>query len=170
MDTPENKEEIIAFRSEPGTGFIMANVGFFIGAFFFMFLGFLILFLAFNPDVWAASSFIAFGGILLLFPIYNIILTIINFINKQDCILYNADKKFVLYSLLGKRIIVDPKDYVSVYANFWTSNMLIFSYRLSNKKVKRIRLGYCGNRRYLRRKMAEIVKQFHEENIPEIAQ
>lgn len=64
INVNESKEEIIAFRSEPGTGFIMANVGFFIGAFFFMFLGFLILFLSADPDVWAASSFIAFGGIL----------------------------------------------------------------------------------------------------------
>lgn len=164
INVNESKEEIIAFRSEPGTGFIMANVGFFIGAFFFMFLGFLILFLSADPDVWAASSFIAFGGILLVFPIYNIILTIINFNNKNDCVLYNEDKKFVIYSLFGKRIIVDPKDYFSVYANFWTSNMLIFSYRLSNKKVKRIRLGYCGNRRNLRRKMAELVKKASEES------
>ncbi len=163
MDTYENKEEIIAYRSEPGTGFIMANVGIFIGAFFFIYLGILIFFVD-NPDITAAISFVVFSGIILLFPIYNLILTIINFNNKQECILYNEDKKFVIYSLFGKRIIVDPKDYVSVYANFWTSNMLIFSYRLPNNKIKRIRLGYCGNRRNLRRKMAELVKQTHDEN------
>ena len=74
--------------------------------------------------------------------------------NKDNCIIYDADKnKLILSTLQNKRIEIDPNDYVSVRYGFSTDLMLMMYYRLPDKRIKKVNLGYCENRESVRQQL-----------------
>lgn len=69
----------------------------------------------------------------------------------KNCIEYDADEdKLILYTLDGAEIKIDIADYVELKDNFFTDNMLLFTYRTSGGTLRKVKLGYCGNRDQIR--------------------
>ena len=77
----------------------------------------------------------------------------------KNCIEYDAEKdKLVLCTVYGEIIEIEVEDYISLKDNFFTDNMLLFTYRTTNGTARKVKLGYCSNRDDLRRNIASIRK------------
>lgn len=77
----------------------------------------------------------------------------------RNCIEYDSDKdKLILCTLYGEKIEINVEDYISLKDNFWTDNMLYFTYRTRSGTLRKLKLGYCGNRDDIRANIASIKK------------
>ena len=86
--------------------------------------------------------------------------------NKNDCVIYDADrKKLILYTTTGKRIEIKPTDYLDLKVNFFTSNVLKFTYRVGERKYKKVTLGYCSNREELRNNLRKVIVDYEHNKI-----
>ena len=75
----------------------------------------------------------------------------INSGNNKDCIVYDEkDQKLVLTTITGREIRINPKDYVDLKDNFFTDNLLKFTFRNKYGDLEKVNLGYCKNREELR--------------------
>ena len=153
--TEEKKSFTVAFRSGPGS---------IIGA--VILIGVLTLFVlaggvlslianSVNPDggfLVAAIFLLTFGVIFAITVIVYIGYFVHNKQNmSRNCIEYDANEdKLVLCTLYGEIIKIDVSDYVDLKDNFFTDNMLLFTYRKKDGSLIKVKLGYCGNRDQIR--------------------
>ena len=153
---PKVKSFTVAYRGNPGSiiGAIVA-----IGLFGLMFTigGILLLVLT--------DYLIFIGVVMLIFGLLFIITTIVyvsyfvhnNNNMSHNCIEYDAEKdKLVLCTLYGEIIEIDVEDYIELKDNFFTDNMLLFTYRTKENKSKKVKLGYCSNRDEIRANIRKI--------------
>ena len=77
--------------------------------------------------------------------------------NGITLIEYDAEKdKLVLCTLYGEIIEIDVEDYLELKDNFFTDNMLLFTYKTKENKTKKVKLGYCSNRDEIRNNIRKI--------------
>ena len=101
------------------------------------------------------------GLILLVLSIYDFIFIGINAANKNECIVYDADRKLlILFTTTGKMVIIKPSDYLELRENFFTSNVLKFTYKAGYRKYKKVFLGYCANKEELRNNMRKVLNDY----------
>ena len=116
-----------------------------------------------DPGAQAALKIMGFfvGSLAALFLVLGIITLsriLSNRANSHDCIVYDAENnKLVLSTINGKKIIISPDQYISLKDNFFTDNLLYFTYRLKNGGLKKVNLGYCANRDDLRPNLRKIL-------------
>ena len=79
---------------------------------------------------------------------------------NKNCIEYNAEKdKLILCALNGEMIEINAEDYITLKDNFFTDNMLHFTYKTSRGVARKVKLGYCSNREQIRSNIAKVTKQ-----------
>ena len=149
----ERKSFTVAFRSGPGS-----IVGTVIVAAIFSFvclLGSIFVFIASG----SINALVVPAILLLILGIIFLITTIVYFgyfsknnkLMPKNCIEYDADEdKLILYTLDGAELKINVSDYVELKDNFFTDNMLLFTYRTSSGTLRKVKLGYCGNRDQIR--------------------
>ena len=169
---PINKEEIqkpsikskkesftVAYRGGPGA-IVAAVVAVYI--LFFIFLGLTIAMMLLSA---VEEFFIVIGLMMLIFDLIFLITAIVytgymvnnKKLKYKNCIEYDGEKdKLVLCTLYGEIIEIDVKDYIELKDNFFTDNMLLFTYRDVNGQAKKVKLGYCANRDDIRNNIAKI--------------
>ena len=103
--------------------------------------------------------FIYFGAVLMAAAVAFFVLVIVylsyfsrnSSLMGKNCIEYDADKnKLVLNALNGEVIKINFEDYIELKDNFFTDNMLIFTYRTKSGQARKVKLGYCSNRDSIR--------------------
>ena len=155
-EKPKKKSFTVAYRGNPGSivGAIIV-----IGIFALMFTvgGILLLVLA-NYMVVLAIFVLLFGVLLDITTIVYISYFVHNRNNmSHNCIEYNAEKdKLVLCTLYGEIIEIDVEDYIELKDNFFTDNMLLFTYKTKGGSAKKVKLGYCANRDEIRANIRKI--------------
>ena len=83
-----------------------------------------------------------------------------NKLMNKNCIEYNAEKdKLILCALNGEIIEINAEDYITLKDNFFTDNMLHFTYKTSRGVARKVKLGYCSNREQIRSNIAKVTKQ-----------
>ena len=108
---------------------------------------------------WSGFFLLGFSLPLFIISIYAFVRIGMNKNNPSDCIVYDAEKdKLILSTLKGERIEINPKDYVTVRYGFSTDLLFHLYYRLPNKKIRKVNLGYCENRDSVRRVLDELAK------------
>ena len=151
-----NGEYVVGYRGGPGGVLAIYIVGFVLGLAFV--IPSIIVMIIFK--YWFFAIYLVLGAILVILPLIEFVGIIINATNKKPCISYNSStKKLTLCTAGGKEIIIDPHDYVELRDNFATSNILKFTYRLPNGRLKKVSLGYCTNRSELRKRMDKVLEQ-----------
>ena len=145
------KSFTIAYRGGPGSvvGAIIViaifAIGFLVGSIFMFISG--------------IEYFIFLGAVLMAAAVafFVLIIVYLNYFSKnsslkyKNCIEYDAsDNKLVLYALNGEVIRIDFEDYIELKDNFFTDNMLLFTYRTKSGKARKVKLGYCSNRDSIR--------------------
>ena len=76
---------------------------------------------------------------------------------------YDANNcKFVLNTLWGNEIVINPSDYVELKDNFFTDNMLMFTYRLPSGRLKKVNLGSCADRDGLRARINKVIEKIEK--------
>ena len=162
----ETKEELkeskirksftVAYRGDPGSIVSIITI---IGVFALLFTIGGILLLA------LVDYLTPLGVFALIFGVWLDVTTIVYisyFVhNKQNmshnCIEYDAEKdKLVLCTLYGEIIEIDVEDYLELKDNFFTDNMLLFTYKTKENKTKKVKLGYCSNRDEIRNNIRKI--------------
>lgn len=77
-----------------------------------------------------------------------------NYKKNNECIVYNSiDKTLHLYPIYKDEIIISPNDYIELKDNFWTSNILTFTYDSHDGYKTKVSLGFCENRHELRERL-----------------
>lgn len=156
-EVPSLKSFTVAYRGGPGS-IIAATV--FIGIFALSFFVTSLFFIIVGP-----SFLNTIGYILLVVGIILIIATVVYvsyFIHNarnmsHNCIEYDADKdKLVLCTLYGEIIEINVEDYIELKDNFFTDNMLLFTYRTPSGQSRKVKLGYCCNRDEIRNNINRI--------------
>ena len=123
----------------------------------------LIAMYAFPDALPAFVVLLIFGGLILLTATIDFITMTINKSNKENCIVYDYDtRELILSTIGGKRIVISPEDYVELRDNFFTSNLLHFTYLTPLKRLKRVNLGYCADRNQLRSKLSKVLDHYRE--------
>ena len=152
------ESHVVAYRCSPGSVVAIFIVALVLGI--VITTAYIILGIFFGEIMWLSMSVIAALAVLLLFAgIFGLVKVCINASNKHNCIDYDADKcKFILHTLQGKEITIDPSDYVELKDNFNTDNMLIFTYRLPSGKLKKVNLGACADREGLRARINKVIE------------
>lgn len=156
---------VVGYRGGPGGIIAIDIVGIIFGV--ILTTGFIILAFTYGFMVFVSFIVLAILGFFLLFlPIYDFIYIGINKANKNDCVIYDADrKKLILYTTTGKRIEIKPTDYLDLKVNFFTSNVLKFTYRVGERKYKKVTLGYCSNREELRNNLRKVIVDYEHNKI-----
>ena len=160
-DDQDNKKSleshVIAYRSSPGSVVTIYIVGLILSL--IIIIAYVILGIAFGEPVWLGMVFFALIAVfLLVMCTFGVIRVGANAANKSHCIRYDATNcKFVLCTVWGKEIIIDPSDYVELKDNFFTDNMLIFTYRLPSGRLKKVNLGPCLDRDRLRARISNVI-------------
>ena len=151
------ESQVIAYRCSPGSVVPIYIVCLVIGL--ALTAACIILGINFGEVMWLSMSFVALLVVILdIISIYGLIKVGANAANKLDCIKYDAlDCKFVLCTLWGKEIRINPSDYVELKDNFFTDNMLILTYRLPSKRLKKVNLGACADRDGLRARISKVI-------------
>lgn len=156
----KKKSFTVGYRSTPGA-IVGANI-------VILIFGFLFIVGAIVSFVHSYMSGLIFVGIFCLaFGLFCIVLGFIYlsyFIGNnnnmdKNCIEYDAEKdKLVLCTVFGEIIEIDVEDYICLKDNFFTDNMLLFTYRTKEGLARKAKLGYCSNRDELRKNIASIRK------------
>lgn len=153
------KSFTVAYRGGPGS-IIAATI--FIGILSLIFSGAGITLLAVLGTDTAATVIgiilVVLGAVMLISFIVYISYFVRNASNmSHNCIEYDAEKdKLVLCTLYGEIIEIDVDDYVSLKDNFFTDNMLYFTYKTKECGNIQVKLGYCSNRNEIRNNIALI--------------
>ncbi len=111
------------------------------------------------PELWPYYTLLlVLYAFLLGICLFGLIRVAINKNNRKNCIEYDAaDQKFVLYTVYGREIRINPRDYVELKDNFFTDNMLKFTYRLPSGETKKVNLGPCADRDGLRSRIKNVI-------------
>ncbi len=152
----EPKESFtVAYRSGPGS--VVAAVIVIAIAALINLAGSILCFTAYS--VTKTGGLLALAIITMIVGVIFLITTIVyisyfahNARNKgRNCIEYDAkEDKLVLCTLYGEIIKIDVTDYIELRDNFFTDNMLLFTYKTKTGVIKKVKLGYCGNRDQIR--------------------
>ena len=151
----------VAYRGGPGyrlpvniIGFI-AGIAALIGTIFMIIRGYF--------------SYISFIIILLMITcVFLIVVGVVYFVffylnyklGRKNCIEYNSEKdKLVLCTLFGEIIEIDAEDYINLRDNFFTDNMLLFTYRTKSGLSRKVKLGYCSNREEIRMNIGKVLNR-----------
>ena len=157
------ESHVIAYRCGPGGTVISLTV---IGIIFglLMTAAYIILGIYYGETIWLGMSFFALFAIILdVGSIFLLIKVGMNASNKHNCIEYDANNcKFILNTLWGKEIAINPSDYVELKDNFFTDNMLMFTYRLSSGRLKKVNLGSCSDRDGLRARINKVIEKIEK--------
>lgn len=161
IEEKQNDKIVIAKRGDSGSALSISAICLVIG------LGLIIAFSVLMFTVPSArSAFIAgiiLGCLAIVLPCIDIVRFVKNWKNPNHCVLFDSkSKKFHLFTINGKEIIIDAADYVEVKDNFATSNLLYFTYRDSNNGLKKVNLGYCANRNQIRANIDRVLKSNFE--------
>ena len=153
---PKRKSFTVAYRGSPGS--IVATIVW-IGIFALLFMVGGIVFLT-------ITDYFVVPGILCLVTGFILTITTIvytsYFVNNHknmnhNCIEYDGEKdKLILCTLYGEFIEIDVEDYLELKDNFFTDNMLLFTYRTKDNRSKKVKLGYCSNRDEIRANIRKI--------------
>lgn len=151
------ESHVLAYRCGPGSVTAIYFVGLILGL--MIIIAYLVLGIIFGGIIWLSLSFLAILAVFLIaLSVYGLIKVGANASNRRNCIEYDAqNRKFVLCTLWGKEIIIDPSDYVELKDNFLTDNMLMFTYRLPSGQLKKVNLGACADRGGLRGKISKVI-------------
>lgn len=163
QDKAKEKVEsfIVAYRSGPGSIVASIIIVYFL---FAMFLFGAIMFFVFSQR---ENALLVLGILMSIFDFIFLITGIVYtgyFINNKknmdkNCIEYDAEKdKLVLCTIYREIIEIDVEDYVELRDNFFTDNMLLFTYKTKQGQLRKVKLGYCGNRDSIRDNIAKIRK------------
>ena len=155
VKSDSKKSFTVAYRGGPG--FILPFM--IVAAVFgFIFLAGAIVLLTVFPNIASTVSavfiLIISSFLIIAFFVYLTYFIRNNSLIKRhlNCIEYNAEKnKLVLCTLYGEIIFINIEDYIELKDNFFTDNMLLFTYRNAYGVVKKVKLGYCANRDEIRR-------------------
>ena len=146
----------VAFRGNPGS---ILGVVIGIGIFALIFVVAGILCLALTNYLYVVGAFsLAFGILLVITTIVYVSYFVHNSKNmSHNCIEYDSEKdKLVLCTLYGELIEIDVDDVIELKDNFFTDNMLLFTYRTKDNRAKKVKLGYCSNRDEIRANIRKI--------------
>ena len=162
----EDIPEEIAIRGEPG--FIKGVIIFlFIIGIIFVVLGILLIrfsFLELDSKYFYALAF--FGGFIVVIGIISIVSGIQGFVrmgmnskNTHPCIEYDKESNELnLYKINGEVVTISPDKYISLKDNFFTDNLLYFTYHDNRGRIFKINLGYCANRNEIRAPLEKLRK------------
>lgn len=157
-EAPQRKSFTVAYRSGPGSIVPISIIGMVFGGIFL--IGGILLF----AFVHAPAVFF-FASILIALSVLLVVVCCINFhyfacnsrIRHRNCIEYDSEKdKLILCTLYGETIEINAGDYISLKDNWTTDNMLYFTYRTKSGQLRKVKLGYCGNRDDIRANIASI--------------
>ena len=145
---------IIAIRGEPGSvkGVIIFD---FIAGVLFIIGAILAIIFTTNTELYPISylgSFVgAFGVLAVIVGIQGFVRMSMNNKNIHPCIEYDKEKdELHLYKINGEKITITPDKYVSLKDNFFTDNILYFTYFDYRGRRLKVNLGYCANRDEIR--------------------
>lgn len=80
--------------------------------------------------------------------------------NQEDLMTYTAGSDtFEAIDFKGAHKTIKVVDYYDIKCNLFTDNIFILYYRNENKKVKAIKLGFCGNREEAKRFFSNLAIQ-----------
>ena len=156
------ESHVVAYRCSPGSTVSIFVIGLILGL--VIMIAYLALGISFGDVLWLSMGLIAILAVfLIIVSSYGLIKVGANASNKHNCIEYNADDcKFILNTLWGEEIVIDPSDYVELKDNFHTDNMLILTYRLPSGQLKKVNLGACADREGLRARINKVIESLEK--------
>lgn len=154
-----NGQYVIGYRGGPGGLLALYIVSFVFGL--LLIIGAIVLscIFSYSPVIVMSVFEGIIGAVLFTISLIKFIGIGINASNKNPCIAYDGNiRKIILYPTMGKEIVINPEDYLELRDNFFTDNILKFTYRLPDGTAKKVSLGYCANRNELRNRINKIMK------------